>query len=642
MTLNEENEEKLVQSDTVKDDARICLEQGKTGMAAAIAKTNANGFDFCWEEKTSLIESVLRFGYGNFEKIYAVACDLNRNNKSMFEVKAFCRRYAQIVCARNEGLCPLLEKTLRETQGDEEDERAMDGEEEDLNEVFADRRFYVYCKERSSREDALRLEMLLCGWEKVCEIGGIEGASMELEIPDVSMNGTNNARVAAPAKWWNEAHDRALICGTFKWGYGKFSEIRDDEELAFAWDFKGKVCAPLMQEAPSSTNSVVAVEGGEKDAMTMNVSQEENQWVHGKHLAFRLRRLFAALGNRPLNAFTVKQTTKQTTTKQTTTTTTTTTTLSKKKEKQAKEPKEGKPKQEKKQKEPALGRRAGGDNESKVERAEQVVEVLQRDENNAFKMPAGPFSGVTIECLGKVLHSTEDANKAWVSTNYILPVGYRSTKQFSKLDARDLEEKCTWTQEIKRNKTDGTPLFSLTSEDGSIVIEKKSATACWADVLSRAKTIRESAGEQAKKTAISGPEFFGYSAITVRLMIESLPDAEKCAKYINLKKTVGETTLAAKPPISSTKATPLKTLSPSINNAHSRDENLKSSAKKRPSPSNEIIVDAAATEITPTKKAKSTPTPTPQKISSVSQKIFSAAKNIFFSPKKLPTTTQER
>ena len=64
---------------------------------------------------------------------------------------------------------------------------------------------------------------------------------MELDVPDVSMGPTDQQKIAPPAKWWNEAHDRALICGTFKWGFGKYNDIRDDEELAFAWDFKGKV-----------------------------------------------------------------------------------------------------------------------------------------------------------------------------------------------------------------------------------------------------------------------------------------------------------------------------------------------------------------------------------------------------------------
>ena len=35
--------------------------------------------------------------------------------------------------------------------------------------------------------------------------------------------------------------------------------------------------------------------------------ETEKQWVHGRYLAYRVRRLFAALGNKPLNAFSIKR-----------------------------------------------------------------------------------------------------------------------------------------------------------------------------------------------------------------------------------------------------------------------------------------------------------------------------------------------
>lgn len=273
--------------------------------------------------------------------------------------------------------------------------------------------------------------------------------------------------------------------------------------------------------------------------------ETEKQWVHGRHLAYRIRRLFAALGNKPLNAFSIKRDSaalpkppkapKEPKPKK------------EKKPKAPKVPKEPKPKKEKKPKAPSLGRRAGGgaggDPLAKLERAAQAVKELPRKEADetgyeAFQTPIGPVGGVTIECLGTVLHSPEDAKKGWSNVNYILPLGFKTTKLYSKLDPENLEEKCTWTQEIKMDESEKTPLFSLTTEDGSIVIEKKSATACWGEVLQRAKTIREQKGEAAKKTAISGPEFFGYSLHTVRLMIEQLPNAEKCDEYVALEKTL--------------------------------------------------------------------------------------------------------
>ena len=48
--------------------------------------------------------------------------------------------------------------------------------------------------------------------------------------------------------------------------------------------------------------------------------------------------------------------------------------------------------------------------------------------------------------------------------------------------------------------------------------------------MRRVTAVRLAKGEAAKKTAISGPEFFGYSLPHVRIMIESLPGANACAE----------------------------------------------------------------------------------------------------------------
>ena len=121
------------------------------------------------------------------------------------------------------------------------------------------------------------------------EVGGIEGASMELDVPDVSVGPTDQHKVAPPAKWWNEAHDRALICGTFKWGFGKYNDIRDDEELAFAWDFKGKaapeeekkkkthVAKPPVVTMPGDVGTIIdAPECGGVQAMDLDKAADDD------------------------------------------------------------------------------------------------------------------------------------------------------------------------------------------------------------------------------------------------------------------------------------------------------------------------------------------------------------------------------
>ena len=139
-------------------------------------------------------------------------------------------------------------------------------------------------------------------------------------------------------------------------------------------------------------------------------------------------------------------------------------------------------------------------------------------------MPVGPISGVTVESLGEV-----KIKKDFVTQQYILPVGFKTARMYPRLD--NLDERTKWLQEITEGPN-GEPQFTLTAEEGCEPISAKSATAAWAEVLKRVKAVREARGEMAKKTAISGPEFFGYSLPNIRLMIESLPNADNCKEYV--------------------------------------------------------------------------------------------------------------
>ena len=53
-------------------------------------------------------------------------------------------------------------------------------------------------------------------------------------------------------------------------------------------------------------------------------------------------------------------------------------------------------------------------------------------------------------------------------------------------------------------------------------------------MLRRVTAARAANGEEAKKTAISGPEFFGYSLPHIRLLVEELPGVSACADYQRL------------------------------------------------------------------------------------------------------------
>ena len=163
-------------------------------------------------------------------------------------------------------------------------------------------------------------------------------------------------------------------------------------------------------------------------------------------------------------------------------------------------------------------------------RAVHQISLLTRGEDGKVVLPVGPIHGVTLESLGAV--QPPDA-PGFHSAAYILPVGYRTTRQYMRCDDPN-GPRTRWVQEIVRGEGDdeGKPLFRLTADEGlDEPIVAKSATAAWAEVLRRVTAVRMANGEEAKKTAISGPEFFGYSLPHIRLLIEELPGVNDCTEY---------------------------------------------------------------------------------------------------------------
>ena len=67
------------------------------------------------------------------------------------------------------------------------------------------------------------------------------------------------------ADWWTEDHDRALVVGTLKHGFGKYAEIRDDVDLPFAAN-------SLEKSAPSRRKKSVAP--GRPKSPTMRTPKE--------------------------------------------------------------------------------------------------------------------------------------------------------------------------------------------------------------------------------------------------------------------------------------------------------------------------------------------------------------------------------
>jgi chromodomain-helicase-DNA-binding protein 6 len=338
-----------------------------------------------------------------------------------------------------------------------------------------------------------------------------------------------------PAPWWSPRDDRGLLVGTLRHGWGRWDAIRADPELGLEASWESAIAAANGSPEPSagddaappstgrrskrkrsSAGSPGSAEASKENTPLNKRSKPERspakivltepsteviavEWPLNRVLSLRVRRLCAALGGKLAVQPPAPKLPR---------------------EKKARNPRE--------QRGPgARGPRAAAlGNMDKVERAKMQIDKLPRDKKGRVRLPVGPVQGVTLECLGVV----QPADKlGYHSAAYILPVGYRTTRQYMRCDDPN-GERTRWVQEILEG--DNGPAFKLTADEGlDEPIVAKSATAAWAEVLKRVTAARAALGEEPKKTAISGPEFFGYSLPHIRLLVEELPGVAECEEY---------------------------------------------------------------------------------------------------------------
>jgi len=114
------------------------------------------------------------------------------------------------------------------------------------------------------------------------------------------------------------------------------------------------------------------------------------------------------------------------------------------------------------------------------------------------------------------------------SERYIWPVGFCSTRLYPSM--LDPERRIQYFCYIKDGGSE--PVFEIIPEDeADSPITAVTATACHCHVLKRLNKAR---GKDATNTG-SGPEFFGFSHSTIQYLIQCLPGAEACEKYVPLK-----------------------------------------------------------------------------------------------------------
>lgn len=116
----------------------------------------------------------------------------------------------------------------------------------------------------------------------------------------------------------------------------------------------------------------------------------------------------------------------------------------------------------------------------------------------------------------------------YYNSNYIWPIGYKSKKSF--LSYKDATVHIYYFSEIVINpKSNKIPLFRVTAEDDKDnYVETTSPTSSWMLVLGKVQERKKAQGIRQSGTAISGPEYFGFSQDSIAIFIEGLEGSTEC------------------------------------------------------------------------------------------------------------------
>jgi hypothetical protein len=126
--------------------------------------------------------------------------------------------------------------------------------------------------------------------------------------------------------------------------------------------------------------------------------------------------------------------------------------------------------------------------------------------------------GANVVALGTVVHD----RSLFHNEKYIWPVGFRSVRELPSLLDPARNKMTTYVSEI----VDGgkAPLFKITPTDApNEAIVHQAPSGAWRSMLGRIK--------QRTDVSVSGPEMFGFSNATIRMLIQELPNARLCNRY---------------------------------------------------------------------------------------------------------------
>lgn len=127
---------------------------------------------------------------------------------------------------------------------------------------------------------------------------------------------------------------------------------------------------------------------------------------------------------------------------------------------------------------------------------------------------------ITVHGLGEIVYD----RPAYHNKRYIFPVGYTTSRSY--LSVLSPDASINYISTILDNGP--APLYQVSPEGHpEIVFQSTSTTGAWAAVSKAAAAIR---GKDAAPS-VSGPDYFGLANPTVSMLIEKLPNADKCDQY---------------------------------------------------------------------------------------------------------------
>ena len=161
-----------------------------------------------------------------------------------------------------------------------------------------------------------------------------------------------------------------------------------------------------------------------------------------------------------------------------------------------------------------------------------LINTPSKDDSVVLKVIPVPFDAegnpilplslnmITVHSLGEVVYD----RPAYHNKRYILPVGFTTSRSY--LSVLSPDGSINYLSTILDNGP--APLYQVSPEGHpELVFQSTSTTGAWAAVAKAAAAVR---GKESAPS-VSGPDYFGLANPTVSMLIEKLPNSDKCEQY---------------------------------------------------------------------------------------------------------------